>query len=95
MVFSHPTIGTIGMTEEEAVAKFGSDQIKTFTSTFVNLFYGPMSALDPADKPKTAMKLVCLGEEEKVGTFYLSSSSFSPFFLPLLCLARARVCVPT
>mmetsp|Transcript_74022 Transcript_74022/g.149142 ORF Transcript_74022/g.149142 Transcript_74022/m.149142 type:complete len:515 (+) Transcript_74022:3-1547(+) len=65
VVFSHPTIGTIGFTEEEAVAKFGADQIKTFTSTFVNLFYGPW-AMEPSDKPKTAMKLVCLGAEEKV-----------------------------
>ena len=65
VVFSHPTIGTIGLSEAEAVAKHGEANIKTFTSTFVNLFYGPW-AMDPADKPKTAMKLVCLGPEEKV-----------------------------
>lgn len=34
-------------------------------STFVNLWYGPM-AIEPSEKPKTAMKLVCLGPEEKV-----------------------------
>lgn len=65
VVFSHPTIGTIGLTEGEAIAKFGEDQIKTYTSTFVNLFYGPWQ-MEPSDKPKTAMKLVCQGEEEKV-----------------------------
>lgn len=32
---------------------------------FVNLFYGPWKVA-PEDKPKTAMKLVCVGPEEKV-----------------------------
>jgi Pyridine nucleotide-disulphide oxidoreductase, dimerisation domain len=41
VVFSHPTIGTIGLTEEEAVARHGADNIKTYNSTFVNLWYGP------------------------------------------------------
>lgn len=40
VVFSHPTIGTVGLTEEEAVAKYGADKIKIYTSTFVNLWYG-------------------------------------------------------
>lgn len=65
VVFSHPTIGTIGLTEAEAREKFGDEAIKVYTSTFVNLFYGPWQ-MDPGDKPKTAMKLVCLGPEEKV-----------------------------
>jgi len=65
VVFSHPPIGTIGLPEADAVAKYGADQIKTYTSTFVNLFYGPW-LLEPSDKPKTAMKLVCLGPEERV-----------------------------
>ena len=66
VIFSHPTIGTIGLTEDEAREKYGDDQIKCYTSTFVNLFYGPWTSIEPADKPKTAYKLVCLGKEEKV-----------------------------
>lgn len=66
VVFSHPVIGTIGLTEEEARNKYGEEQIKVYTSTFVNLFYGPWTSIEPADKPKTAYKLVCLGQEEKV-----------------------------
>jgi len=65
VVFSHPTIGTIGFTEQDAIAKFGEDDIKVYTSTFVNLFYGPWQ-MEPADKPKTAMKLICMGKDEKV-----------------------------
>lgn len=65
VVFSHPTIGTIGLTEAQAREKYGDDDIQVYTSTFVNLWYGPMP-IEPSDKPKTAMKLVCLGPEEKV-----------------------------
>ena len=65
MVFSHPPIGTIGLTEEEAVKEHGQDKLKIYKSTFVNLFYGPWQ-MEPSDKPKTAMKLICLGPEERV-----------------------------
>jgi len=65
VVFSHPPIGTIGMTEEEAVAKHGKENIKTYTSTFTNLYYGTFK-MEPDDKPKTAMKLVCLLPSERV-----------------------------
>lgn len=65
VIFSHPTIGTIGFSEQDARAKFGDDDIKVYTSTFVNLFYGPWQ-MEPSDKPKTAMKLICQGKDEKV-----------------------------
>lgn len=77
VVFSHPPIGTIGLTEKQARDKFGDDQIKVYTSRFVNMYYGiinelvddalatdGMAAFKP--KPMTAMKLVCVGKEEKV-----------------------------
>ncbi len=75
VVFSHPTIGTIGLTEEEALVKHGAENIKVYKSTFVNLFYGPWVA-DSSDKPKTAMKLVCLGKEEKVCTPFTRCVAF-------------------
>jgi glutathione reductase (NADPH) len=65
VVFSHPTIGTIGLTEKEAIEKYGEDNVKIYKSKFANLFYGPWQ-VEPEDKPKTAMKLVCAGEEELV-----------------------------
>jgi glutathione reductase (NADPH) len=65
VVFSHPPIGTIGLTEHAASKTYGADQIKTYSSVFTNLFYGIFD-MDPSLKPKTKMKLVCVGEEERV-----------------------------
>jgi len=65
VVFSHPPIGTIGMTEAQAIVKYGEDNIKIYRSKFANLYYGPWQ-VEPDDKPKTAMKLICAGEEELV-----------------------------
>ncbi|KAK1929860.1 Glutathione reductase [Phytophthora citrophthora] len=71
VVFSHPPIGTIGLTEAQARHKYGDDEIKVYTSRFVNMYYGLINEIDeetgePKDKPKTAMKLVCAGKDEKV-----------------------------
>jgi glutathione reductase (NADPH) len=65
VVFSHPTIGTCGLTEPEAIAKFGQENIKIYRSKFVNLFYGIFD-MESADKPQTMMKMICAGEEEQV-----------------------------
>ncbi|KAG7344558.1 glutathione-disulfide reductase [Nitzschia inconspicua] len=65
VVFSHPTIGTIGLTEDQAIAKYGKDNVKTYKSKFANLYYGVWQ-VEPDEKPKTAMKLICAGEEELV-----------------------------
>ena len=60
VVFSHPPIGTVGLTEAEARAQHG-DAIKIYRSTFVPMYY----ALGTR-KPKALMKLVCVGPEERV-----------------------------
>ena len=65
VIFSHPPIGTIGLTEKEAVEKYGEENIKIYKSKFSNLYYGPWK-VDPNEKPKTAMKLVCAGTNELV-----------------------------
>lgn len=65
VVFSHPTIGTIGMTEPQAVEKYGEANVKVYRSKFSNLFYGIFD-LDSADKPKTFMKIITAGVDEKV-----------------------------
>ena len=65
VVFSHPPIGTIGLTEAQAIVKYGEENVKIYRSKFANLYYGPWQ-VDPDDKPKTAMKLICAGEEELV-----------------------------
>ena len=40
------------MTEKEAVDKHGADNVKCYTSSFVNLWYGPWR-VEPDTKPKT------------------------------------------
>ncbi|MEE8118074.1 MAG: glutathione-disulfide reductase [Gammaproteobacteria bacterium] len=60
VVFSHPPIGTIGLSEAEARKKFG-DEVKIYMSTFTPLYY----AL-PAHRVKAAVKLVCVGQDEKI-----------------------------
>ncbi|NQV87816.1 MAG: glutathione-disulfide reductase [Woeseiaceae bacterium] len=65
VVFSHPTIGTVGMTEAEARDEFGDD-IKIYTSGFTPMFY----ALG-VDKKRSAMKLVTAGPDERVVGLHL------------------------
>ncbi|KAL7561589.1 hypothetical protein ACA910_004181 [Epithemia clementina (nom. ined.)] len=65
VVFSHPPIGTIGLSEAEAIEKYGESNVKVYKSRFANLYYGPWQ-VEQDDKPKTAMKLVCAGDEELV-----------------------------
>jgi glutathione reductase (NADPH) len=58
VVFSHPPIGTLGLTEPQAVAKYGEDKIKVYRSKFANLYYGPWQ-VEADDKPNTAIKIIC------------------------------------
>eukprot|EP01113_Clastostelium_recurvatum_P011945 TRINITY_DN1614_c0_g1_i4.p1 TRINITY_DN1614_c0_g1~~TRINITY_DN1614_c0_g1_i4.p1 ORF type:complete len:508 (+),score=143.85 TRINITY_DN1614_c0_g1_i4:126-1526(+) len=61
VIFSHPTIGSIGYNEDEAKEHFGADKIKVYATKFVNMYYSPLER-----KVKTGMKLVCLLPEERV-----------------------------
>lgn len=63
VVFSHPTCGTVGLTESEARKKFGQNDIKVYTSNFTALYYAMMPA---EEKEPTAMKLICQGKQEKI-----------------------------
>jgi glutathione reductase (NADPH) len=65
VVFTHPTIGTIGLTEKQARKKYGDENVRVYQSKFANLYYGPWH-VEPDDKPKTAMKLVCAGKNELI-----------------------------
>jgi glutathione reductase (NADPH) len=58
-------MGTIGLTETEAISKYGEENVKVYRSKFANLYYGPWQ-VEAEDKPKSAMKLVCAGDEELV-----------------------------
>ena len=60
VVFSHPPIGSVGLSEAEARARYG-DAVKVYATDFVGMYYAVMER-----KPRTAMKLVCTGPEERV-----------------------------
>lgn len=61
VMFSHPPIGTIGMSEADARAKYGDDAIKVYRSNFT-----PMYSAITAHREPCRMKLVCLGGDEKI-----------------------------
>lgn len=60
VVFSHPTIGTVGMTESEARARFGDD-VKVYRTEF-----NPMYHAFTRHKTRAAMKLVTVGADERI-----------------------------
>lgn len=60
VMFSHPPIGTIGLTEQEAREQHG-DAVKTYQASFTAMYHAI------AGHPQqTAMKLVCVGADEKI-----------------------------
>ncbi|XP_038256636.1 glutathione reductase, mitochondrial isoform X1 [Dermochelys coriacea] len=61
VVFSHPPIGTVGLTEEEAISTYGRDNVKVYTTSFTPMYHAVTQR-----KTKCVMKLVCAGKEEKV-----------------------------
>lgn len=56
VVFAHPEIGAIGMTEPEARKKYGDENIKIYKSDFVAMYFAMLDKKGP-----TSYKLVCEG----------------------------------
>lgn len=61
IVFSHPPIGTVGLSEVEAIEQYGEAQVKVYKSGFAAMY----NAITPY-RELSNFKLVCVGEEEKV-----------------------------
>lgn len=61
VVFSHPPIGTVGLTEPQAREQYGDDQVKVYTSSFTAMYTAVTSHRQPC-----RMKLVCVGANEKI-----------------------------
>lgn len=61
VVFSHPPIGTVGLSEPEAREKFGDDQVKVYKSAFTAMYTAVTQHRQPC-----RMKLVCVGADEKI-----------------------------
>lgn len=61
VVFSHPPIGTMGLSEPEAKDRYGAEKVKVYTSSFTAMYTAVTAHRQPCK-----MKLVCVGAEEKV-----------------------------
>ena len=67
VVFTHPPIGTVGLTEAAARAQYG-DAVSVHQTGFVPMDF----ALAPAEaKQRSTMKLVCVGETQRVVGIHL------------------------
>ena len=60
VIFSHPPVGTVGMSEEEARVVYGN-KVKIYEANFVSLRHSLIGI-----SSKAMIKLVCLGKEEIV-----------------------------
>ncbi|KAA6209090.1 glutathione-disulfide reductase [Avibacterium paragallinarum] len=61
VVFSHPPIGTIGLTEPQAIEQYGAENVKVYKSSFT-----PMYSAVTQHRQPCRMKLVCVGKDEKI-----------------------------
>ncbi|MCK4029428.1 glutathione-disulfide reductase [Streptococcus iners] len=61
VVFSHPAIGTVGLTEEEAIAQYGQEEVKVYTSAFTSMYTALAN-----NRQMAKFKLVTVGENEQV-----------------------------
>jgi len=61
VVFAHPEVGTIGLSEPDARKKYGDENIKVYKTSFTAMYYALLEHKGP-----TSYKIVCAGPEEKV-----------------------------
>jgi glutathione reductase (NADPH) len=60
VVFAHPEIGAIGLTEPQARKQYGDKNIKIYKSSFVAMYFAMLETKGP-----TSYKLVCEGPNGK------------------------------
>lgn len=63
VVFAHPEVGSIGLTEPQAREKFGDENVKIYKTAFVGMYYALMP---PEEKKPSAYKLIVAGKDETV-----------------------------
>jgi len=61
VIFARPPIGTVGLTEQEARERFGTENVTVFRSSFVPLYHALTSA-----KVRVEMKLVTQGPQQRI-----------------------------
>ena len=63
VVFAHPEVGSIGLSEPAARQQYGDAAVKVYQSSFTAMYYALM---DPDHKGPTRYKIVCAGPDERV-----------------------------
>jgi glutathione reductase (NADPH) len=66
VVFSHPPIGTVGLTEEEAEEAYGQGGYRCYTTTFKDMYYALLE-----HKVATAMKVITVGPQERLAGIHI------------------------
>ena len=61
VIFSHPVIGSIGLSEEVALDQYGEENVTVYRSTFTSMYTAVTS-----HRQACKMKLVTVGEDEKI-----------------------------
>ncbi len=61
VVFSHPAIGTVGLTEDQAIKKYGQEHIKVYKSSFASMYSAVTN-----HRQESRFKLITAGADEKV-----------------------------
>nr|WP_295590935.1 glutathione-disulfide reductase [uncultured Streptococcus sp.] len=61
VVFSHPAIGTVGLTEDQAIKEYGQENIKVYKSSFASMYSAVTS-----HRQESRFKLITAGANEKV-----------------------------
>lgn len=70
VVFSHPEAGAIGLTEKQAIAKYGQENLKIYNTKFTAMYYAMLK-----EKAPTRYKIICAGPEEKVVGLHIVGDS--------------------
>ena len=61
VVFGHPPLGTVGLSEKAAHERYGAGNVTVFRSSFVPLYNAMTTA-----KPRSEMKLITAGPEQRI-----------------------------
>ncbi len=66
VVFAHPPVATLGLAEEAARRQYGDDAVSVYQSAFT-----PMRHALSAKGAGTAIKLVCVGEQQRIAGIHM------------------------
>ena len=61
VIFGHPALGTVGLSEKAARERYGAGDVTVFRSSFVPLYNAVTAA-----KPRSEMKLITAGAEQRI-----------------------------